>query len=373
MVGISQNSEVKYFDELSIELTNKCSLNCIYCSSNASIYKETHLDLDRIKEIIEETCHLFHIKKVSLSGGEPFLYPYFWDLFNFLASKDLDIILYTSGLVIEDNKKNAPLPEKILSNLSKYGKIQIIMNIQGHNQELIEKINNTKDSYPSIIKTIERIRKYKIPLGAHIVPFVSNMNYLPDIVNFSIDHGFSDLNFLRFVPQGRGSNGDLYCSRNEFLTITKTIMKILERKDVKIRLGHPINFIFLFDKKHPFITYENHFCRGGLDAPLIQPNGDVCMCPAWKNLKQFKAGNIYDENMYDIWNSSTFKIFRNFIEDGYRNISSPCRECEYLTDCRGKCVAQRLLAQDLNSSQISLEEAMKFSPDPQCFKDIRGK
>ena len=47
MVGISQGIN-NNFKELSIELTNKCGLNCIYCSSSASINKDEFIDIDRI-------------------------------------------------------------------------------------------------------------------------------------------------------------------------------------------------------------------------------------------------------------------------------------------------------------------------------------
>ena len=131
-------------------------------------------------------------------------------------------------------------------------------------------------------------------------------------------------------------------------------------------------FLFLIDPNNAYVLNEPHYCRGGLDAPLILPNGDVSMCPAWKNLTQFVVGNIYQKSMEDIWNSNNFRLFREFIENDYKNINEPCKTCKYLRKCRGKCVAQRLLAQDLNGQQIDLADAMRNSPDPMCFKDLLG-
>ncbi len=71
------------FNELSIELTKRCVLDCIYCSSDAGINKEEKLEFKRLLELIDEVKK-FGVTTVSLSGGESFLYPQFLDFFNFL-------------------------------------------------------------------------------------------------------------------------------------------------------------------------------------------------------------------------------------------------------------------------------------------------
>ena len=124
-------------------------------------------------------------------------------------------------------------------------------------------------------------------------------------------------------------------------------------------------------QNHLYQKDKTHYCRGGFDAPLIQPNGDVVMCPAWKNLSKFRAGNIYEQSLIEIWNSHNFELFRDFINKEYkRSLKDPCKSCKYLEECRGKCVAQRLLAQGDISKIDSLAELISHAPDPQCFKNI---
>ena len=108
---------IEGFSELSIELTRKCILECIYCSSEAGFDKEEKLDLKILKEIINEVKNSFQVNTVSLSGGESFLYPRFIEFYNFLIEKGMKIIVYTSGIIVDDHNKKISIPETTLSQL----------------------------------------------------------------------------------------------------------------------------------------------------------------------------------------------------------------------------------------------------------------
>ena len=134
----------------------------------------------------------------------------------------------------------------------------------------------------------------------------------------------------------------------EFFQVQRSLVKLLERAEnqqnkINVRIGHPINFLFLLGKKDLYPREKCHCCRGGIDAPLILPDGNVAMCPAWKELTHFSPGNIYDKNFWLIWNSKEFKKFRDFVKTGYKELNNPCKTCEFIDECKGKCVAQRLL------------------------------
>jgi len=368
-----------FFKELSIELTKQCVLKCIYCSSDATIEKNERLDIIKLKNVIESVKKIHRINKISLSGGDPLIYPDFLDVFNLLKSMKFKILIYSSGIVLDQNGKISPVSSDLLQQIKISPKNpEIHLNLQGYDKKTIENINGVPDSYEILQQTIANIKRERLFLGANVVPFKNNYQNLEKIYDFCISNGFDQINFLRFVPQGRGKGGEFNLNPREFFEVQKSLVKILERSKnennkIVVRIGHPINFLFLLGKKDLYPQEKSHCCRGGIDAPLILPDGTVAMCPAWKELQHFSPGNIYNSHFSFIWSSREFKLFRDFVKNGYKELNNPCKECEYLNECKGKCVAQRLLSSSNETNETTFKELYCFAPDPLCFKHLVEK
>ena len=80
-----KDSYSREIDYLRISLTNKCNLDCVYCSEdNKSVEESVNniLSFNDYKFIIKSFSEL-GIKKIKFIGGEPLLYPYLKDLIYF--------------------------------------------------------------------------------------------------------------------------------------------------------------------------------------------------------------------------------------------------------------------------------------------------
>ena len=351
--------QVSYlFKEISFEITHECPLNCIICSSDAGKNPKIKeiLEYEDIKKVIEDGINVYKIKTITLSGGEPLIHKNIMKIVHYIGERNLNLILYTSGVVYDNERNMISITRNFAKKLKKKNEnLILIFDIQGHNSNLVDLITNTKGSFFLIVDSIKNCLNEGIKCEAHFVPNKINYNYIFETADFLEKLGVTKLHFLRYFPQGRGAeNPEIFLTNEEFYLLQFKLKKLKKSKRGKldIRLGHPINFQFIIDPK---VKNLNHHCRGGKDAPLIYPNGELHMCPAWKNFRELSPGNIKENSLKDLWEHNYFREFRYFIEKGYKNIEGLCRTCEYLNICRGKCVAQRIL------------KSKKLFPFPVCM------
>jgi len=102
--------EQKPLDELAIEVTYSCSQNCIMCSSSACFPspKQNELTTAEIKKLLSDTAKTnLKPKNFSLSGGDPLQRTDVFEIMKYANDLGMKNLLYTTGQIIEDNKKTA--------------------------------------------------------------------------------------------------------------------------------------------------------------------------------------------------------------------------------------------------------------------------
>ena len=83
--------------EVTIELTQRCPNECIYCSSLSNLDATDALPYNVICQIVDDAV-LLGAEQINLSGGEPFLRDDIGAIIKYIHSKNLSIRLYTSGI-----------------------------------------------------------------------------------------------------------------------------------------------------------------------------------------------------------------------------------------------------------------------------------
>lgn len=90
---------------LYIELLNTCNARCSFCSAGInSITKEKYVDLKKLKIVLDELINNDIIDKISLTGGEPLLFPQLKELLELLDSynKLNFYAITTNGKLLKD-------------------------------------------------------------------------------------------------------------------------------------------------------------------------------------------------------------------------------------------------------------------------------
>ena len=86
-----------------LEITNACQLKCKGCYRECDVYdRNDHVPLEILKGDADRYITERNISMINLSGGEPLLYPYFFELVDYLKSKKLKIRVVTNGILLNE-------------------------------------------------------------------------------------------------------------------------------------------------------------------------------------------------------------------------------------------------------------------------------
>ena len=281
-----------YITYLNIELTNKCGLQCAHCSSSSSFNGTDYIAPDRVLSLLDEGKEL-GAKCLSISGGEPLLYPHLHETIEYANSIGYTIRLYTSGIITQDGNKLQSIDEETLRSF--VGKIDtIIFSLHSYLTAVHDEITQKKGSFDLTVAAIRKTIKKSLTSEIHTVPMSINYKDIPGLVTLAENIGVKQLSFLRLVPQGRCIN-NLHLMMN--VDETKQFVNILNEIDspvLKLRKGAPYRCLFIEE------TCE---CSAGKDKILISPDGSVHPCEAFKYSSSYS--NINAHSLANIWSEDS--------------------------------------------------------------------
>ena len=278
--------------DLTIEIIQRCTKNCIYCSSNSTINCDKYIEFDVFKKIIDEAIYL-GLEKVKLSGGEPLLHKDIFGMIKYCKSKNLHVTIFSSG--VYKNKQSIPI--NIIKKMYKYGLDIIIFNLPSINNSIFKTISGAGIDVNVVLKSIKESSKL-LNTAINFVPMKINYNGLIDICNFALKNHVKFVHLLALVNQGRATVYDNIINmsnldNNNLNLIIEYINNNIDNSILKV--GKSINM----DKP----------CNAIDEKLVITFNGDVYPCESLQNIKEIngnKVGNIYNNSLSYIVENNIF-------------------------------------------------------------------
>lgn len=308
---------MKELFEVTIEITQRCPNQCVYCSSWSSIDKVHMLDYGLVRKIVDDAAEL-GAKLINVSGGEPILHPSITDILRYIKSKGLKIRLYSSGIYYDGGFSSIPC--SILESVKNVVDT-LIFNYEADLPELYARIMGTVPENLSILEeTMKRALSLGIIVEAHIVPMKCNFQHIPTTLERLYSLGVSNVSFLRFVSQGRAVEniGMTLLSDADERELRETLKVLSNQYAGKIRLGKP------------YRSEKFSSCRTGTVRMVVRYDGDVFPCGAFKDgvmsIDGITPDNIRDKSLKDIYETSEyFKKVRTMLSQYYEaEVSEPC-------------------------------------------------
>lgn len=334
--------------EIKLEVTHRCRLACIHCSSSAGPSSTLAMGLNDCLGILRQAVQI-GVSRVAFSGGEPLLWQGLDQAVRLATAGGMQATIYTSG--------NVPSFPENIDHLMACGLGACTFSLYGADETAHERMTRIRGSYEATKKAVAYAAGCGARVEVHFVPLSDNYRELEGIARAASDWGVTRVSVLRFVPQGRGRLlGRHALSRLQNLELRRTIGRLRE-EGLDVRTGSPYNFLGL--NKEPE-------CLSGIDRLVIGPDMRIYPCDAFKQVKAeelvgtLQRSMLADGNLLDCWRNSPY--LTRIRECLAAPFAEPCVSCNALRRCLSGCLAQKLIQHG----------DLARRPDPMCLAAKRG-
>ena len=281
-----------------------------------------------------------------ITGGDPILHPYFWNLLRLLKTSDIPFTILGNPFHLND---------EVCARLKAYGCRKYQLSIDG-----LRKTHDWFRKPGSFDCTLEKIACLnRAGVRSVVMTTVSgtNIDEVPGIIDAVVEAGANVFAFARYCPTSEEKDTDIAPLRYR---------KLLADCDAKFKAYEKAGCKTYFNKKDHLWTlyaYETGAfklpenmrdgmiyggCNCGNCHMTILPTGDVFAC---RRVQNSRVGNVFTDRLADLWvgEMETYRDYTKF---------KKCAKCELLPFCRG-CPAV-----------ASGSSGDFYAEDPQCWKEL---
>ncbi|MCR5193276.1 MAG: TIGR04133 family radical SAM/SPASM protein, partial [Bacteroidales bacterium] len=280
------------------ECTLRCNMNCRHCGSDCKQAPST-ADMpakDFLKAIDDIMPHVNpHTTFITFTGGEALVRSDIEKVGYELYKREFPWGIVTNGLLLD---------EKRLESLLRAGMHSITISFDGFEEDH-NWIRRNELSFKCADKAIKMLVKTK-GLVWDIVTCVNPRNYakLDEFKEYLISIGVRRWRLFSIFPMGRAAeNPELQLDDNQFKGLFDFIKKT--RTEGRIQANYGCEG-FLGPYEGEVRDYYFH-CRAGVNVASVLCDGSISGCTSIRS--NFHQGNIYKDNLWDVW-QNRFEKYR---------------------------------------------------------------
>jgi selenobiotic family peptide radical SAM maturase len=313
-------------------LTQACDLHCRHCYDRSS---RPHMEFAQAMHVLDELyafsqAHHVHAQ-VSFSGGNPMLYPFFYELYQ--EAVDRGFLVAILGNPMEERYIERLLtikqPEFYQVSLEGLQEHNDYIRGTGHFDRTLTFLDLLRNHgiYSMVMLTLTRAN------NREVLALAEKLRARADLFSFN-----------RLAMVGQGAE----LASVEIERFPQFLAEFLDAAAHNDRLSLKDNFfnLLLAEQKKPLTGGCTGFgCGAAFNFISVLPDGEVHACRKFPSL----IGNIFSQSLNYIYASDQ--------ADKYRAGSSGCRDCEIRPVCRGCLAVAHGFGVDVFSER-----------DPYCFK-----
>ena len=313
------SAEMHELRNLFWECTLRCNMNCRHCGSDCK-QAPAVADMpakDFLKAIDDITPHVNpHKTFITFTGGGALVRDDIEEVGLELYRRGFPWGLVTNGLLLDERR---------LESLLRSGMHSITVSLDGFEEEH-NWIRRNERSFECADRAIKMLVKTP-DLVWDIVTCVNPRNYgrLDEFKEYLIKTGVRDWRLFSIFPMGRAAeNPELQLSDEQFKGLFEFIKKT--RAEGRIHAGYGCEG-FLGPYEGEVRDYYFH-CRAGVEVASVLCDGSISGCTSIRS--NFHQGNIYKDNLWDVW-QNRFEKYR----DRSWTKKGQCASCSLWKYCEG--------------------------------------
>lgn len=283
-----------------LELTEACNLKCVHCydGDEHKINASENLTFKQWKNILKQLKEV-NCKKVEFIGGEPTVYPHFFELLQYSVSIGLSVEIYTNLQLFTND---------LVTFISK-NKIKVHFSIYGSKADVHDSVTGKPGSFDKTIFWLQELIKNEVVVIPAITIMRKNQEDYENILNL-----LKSLNVdLKLIALDTPRATD------------KRKVESLIPDNNKKYLPYRMKPNFTTNKTFFNMANSVNTCLFGKFS--VQPNGKVSPCEFSRDIV---LGNVKTSSIREILQSEKLN---NFWFMDFSKIKE-CKSCEYRFACK---------------------------------------
>lgn len=308
----------------SIELLPLCNMDCKMCFAKMTKKEmEKHAPMHNYKEWLEIAKQMSDAGTIFLllTGGEPFLYPHF---------KELYLGLKKMGFIVSINTNGTIINEEIAEYLANDPPRRLNITLYGASDETYAKLCNNPKGFTQVMKAINILKEKNIDIKLNCTLTPYNINELDNIYKISKEINIPIETAYYLMPSIRKNNIENKKYRLNPKEAAKAkihIKELLYDKHIfkEYLIGTLQKYYDFKDKKKEY--KPGYTCRAGNSVFWIDYDGKMKACSFTKDISL----NVFEDKFSVLWK----KLVKN-VSSTY--LSKECNECSMRVLCT-RCAA----------------------------------
>jgi radical SAM protein with 4Fe4S-binding SPASM domain len=289
-------------------VTTHCPKQCRYCYMDALPVnqKETKPPVEALKQIAREAESLA-IPELILTGGEPLLAPEIYEVINHFMNSKVRVKVTTK------NKVNT---RKLIPPARNY--LQVEQSLDSDDPALVSYLTGKGESFDEAIDSMREMSARGILFYVKMVMGRLNHQSIPAMALLSKKMGAKGMQITEYRPSFGRNIPDFELTELERIEIQERVRKIEQAVNIEINLD------LAFQKPNIQLNnFPGEYCGEGIHTLSFLPGGECTRCPSLPYDREITSGNIFEEGIYQCWNSN----------EGYQSLIFPDKELFKGTDC----------------------------------------